>query len=306
MKKTKEKKLRDLHSRDGIKAYAFLSPYIILFSLFILIPVLVAVYLSFTYFDVINTPQFLGLDNYINLFTQDTEFVKYVIPNTILFGLVVGVGGYALSFLLAWALAQIQRMPRTVIALALYTPSMLGQVFIGVVWKTIFSGDQNGTLNGILMELGLTNSPIQFLLSPEYIMPIMIIVGLWSSMGIGFLAMLSGVLNIDKSQFEAAAIDGIKTRFHEIIYITIPNMKPQMLFGAVMSITNAFNMGYIGVTLTGSNPTPEYSGQLITNHIDDFAFLRYDMGYAAAISLVLLIAVYAINRVAYKLFGDKS
>ena len=77
-------------------------------------------------------------------------------------------------------------------------------------------------------------------------------------------------MNIDQELYEAAYVDGIKNRAQEIIYITVPSMKPQMLFGAVMSIVNAFNMGWIGVALAGANPTPEYSGQLIANHIDDF------------------------------------
>lgn len=137
-------------------------------------------------------------------------------------------------------------------------------------------------------------------------MLIMIIVSLWSSMGIGFLAMISGILNINQELYEAAYVDGMRNRFQEIIYITVPSMKPQMLFGAVMAIVNAFNMGWIGVTLSGANPTPEYSGQLITNHIDDYGFIRYEMGYAAAISVVLLIIVYAFNVVAHKLFGEKD
>lgn len=300
------KKKKKFMSSEAKVAYTFLSPYIILFTLFILIPVLVAMFLSFTFFDVINTPKVTGLTNYISLFTQDTDFLKYVIPNTFNFAIVVGIGGYALSFTLAWALSQIQKGPRTILALAIYTPSMLGSVFIGVVWKTIFSGDEQGIINNLLLEMGLISTPIQFLLSPDYLMPIMMFVALWSSMGIGFLAMLSGIMNISSEQFEAAYIDGMSSRFQEIIYIIIPNMKPQMLFGAVMSITGAFNMGYIGVTLSGSNPTPSNAGQLITNHIDDYAFIRYEMGYAAAISVVLLILVYSINRVAFKLFGDNE
>ncbi|MFI3254643.1 MAG: sugar ABC transporter permease [Eubacteriales bacterium] len=297
MKKTKRE-------QDAKTAYLFLMPYILLFSVFILVPVMAAIALSFTFFDVINTPNFIGLQNYIALFTQDTIFLKYVIPNTFYFAIVVGVGGYMLSFFLAYSLAQLQKLPRTLLSLAIYTPSMLGQVFIGVVWKTIFSGDEKGILNYMLMELDLINVPMQFLLTEDYFMTIMIFVALWSSMGIGFLAMLSGVMNISGEQFEAGYIDGISNRAQEIFYIIIPNMKPQMLFGAVMSITGAFNMGYIGVTLSGANPTPNYAGQLITNHIDDYAFIRYDMGYAAAISVVLLLLVYCINRVAYKVFQE--
>lgn len=291
--------------QDG-RAYLLLLPYIILFSVFILVPVLMAVYLSFTYFDVINEPTFTGLLNYITLFTQDEVFLKYVLPNTFLYALIVGPGGYVLSFLLAWMLAQIQAIPRTILALCIYTPSMLGQVFIGVIWKTIFSGDQSGWVNSLLIQWGLVDTPIQFLLTKDYFMLIMIIVSLWSSMGIGFLAMVSGILNINQELYEAAYVDGMRNRFQEIIYITVPSMKPQMLFGAVMAIVNAFNMGWIGVTLSGANPTPEYSGQLITNHIDDYGFIRYEMGYAAAISVVLLLIVYAFNVVAHKLFGEKD
>lgn len=299
------KRRRKFSKEDG-RSYLMLLPYIILFSTFILVPVLIAIYLSFTYFDVINKPDFTGLLNYISLFTQDEVFLKYVLPNTFLYALIVGPGGYVLSFLLAWMLAQIQPIPRTVLALCIYTPSMLGQVFIGVIWKTIFSGDQSGWMNSILLRLGLIDTPIQFLLTKDYFMMIMIIVSLWSAMGIGFLAMISGILNIDQELYEAAYVDGLRNRFQEIIYITVPSMKPQMLFGAVMAIVNAFNMGWIGVNLSGANPTPEYSGQLITNHIDDYGFIRYEMGYAAAISVVLLLIVYAFNVIAHRLFDEKD
>ncbi len=300
-----EGKKRFFTAKDG-KAYLLLLPYILLFTTFILVPVLMTVYLSFTYFDVYNPSQFTGLLNYITLLTQDEVFAKFVFPNTVLYALVVGVGGYVLSFFIAWMLSQIQALPRTILALCIYTPSMLGQVFIGVIWKTIFSGDQSGWANSLLMELGLIDTPIQFLLTKDYFMLIMIIVSLWSSMGIGFLSMLSGMLNVDREIYEAAYIDGLRNRFQEIVYITIPSMKPQMLFGAVMAIVNAFNMGWIGVTLSGANPTPEYSGQLITNHIDDYGFIRYEMGYAAAISVVLLIIVYCFNLLAHRFFGEKD
>lgn len=301
---TKKKRKKSIFHTEGFKGAVLLAPYGLVFSMFILIPVAIAIGLSFTYFDVINKPTFTGLLNYITLFTQDETFLKFVLPNTFLYALVVGPGGYALSFLLAWMLTQIQALPRTILTLAIYTPSMASQVFIGVVWKTIFSGDQNGYVNYILMELDIIDQPIQFLLTKDWFMEIMIFVSLWSAMGVGFLAMISGILNINDELYEAAYVDGMKNRFQEIFYITIPSMKPQMLFGAVMAIVNAFNMGWIGVTLSGANPTPEYSGQLITNHIDDYGFIRYEMGYAAAVSVVLLIIVYLFNKVAHKLFSE--
>lgn len=292
--------------KDGFRTFLLLFPYGLLFTTFIAIPIIVAIGLSFTYFDVINPPEFAGLTNYIVLITQDEAFLKFVLPNTLKYALIVGPGGYILSFLLAWMLAQVQRIPRTILSLAIYTPSMLGNVFIGVIWKTVFSGDQRGIFNHILMELDVIEQPIQFLLSPVYLMNIMIFISLWSSMGIGFLAMISGILNINEELYEAAYVDGMRNRFQEIIYITIPSMKPQMLFGAVMAIVNAFNMGWIGVTLSGMNPTPGLAGQLITNHIDDYGFLRYEMGYAAAVSVALLLIVTMFSKVAHGLFGEKD
>jgi multiple sugar transport system permease protein len=292
--------------KDGIRTFLLLLPYGVLFMTFIAIPVMVAIGLSFTYFDVINTPKFAGLSNYVNLVTQDEVFLKFVIPQTFKYALIVGPGGYVLSFLLAWMLTQIQRIPRTILTLAIFTPSMLGNVFITIIWRTIFSGDQRGIVNNWLMELGVIDQPIMYLLSPDYLMNIMIFVSLWSSMGIGFLAMISGILNINEELYEAAYVDGMKNRFQEIIYITIPSMKPQMLFGAVMAIVNAFNMGYIGPALSGQNPTPGLAGQLITNHIDDYGFLRFEMGYAAAVSVVLLLVVSLFSKFAHSLFGEKD
>jgi multiple sugar transport system permease protein len=287
-------------------AYAFLSFYALLFIIFIVVPVLAAFLLSFTFFDAIQPPTFIGLNNYISLLTQDDTFMKYVLSNTIQFAVLVGPGGYALAFLLAWVLAQLPGVPRTIFALILYSPSMTAGVAMNVVWKTLFSGDQTGYLNSFLIGLGLIAEPIQWLQSPQYLMPIMIIVTLWSSMGIGFLAMLAGILEINPELYEAAAIDGMSSRWQEIFYITIPSMKPQMLFGAVMAIVSTFQAGAIGVTLSGSNPTPQYAGQLIVNHIEDYGFLRYEMGYAAAISVVLLLMVLFFTRVANRLFASEA
>jgi len=287
-------------------AYAFLSPYALLFIVFIVVPVLAAFLLSFAFFDAIQSPHFIGLRNYISLITQDDTFMRYVLPNTIQFAVLVGPGGYALAFRLAWVLAQLPKLPRTIFALILYSPSMTAGVAMTVVWKALFSGDQTGYLNSFLMGLRVIQEPVQWLQSPQYLMTIMIIVTLWSSMGIGFLAMLAGILEISPELYEAAAMDGMSSRWQEIFYITIPSMKPQMLFGAVMAIVGTFQAGAIGVTLSGSNPTPQYAGQLIVNHIEDYGFLRYEMGYAAAVSVVLLLMVLFFSRVATRLFGSEA
>jgi len=282
----------------------FLLPYILLFAVFIIVPVGMAVGLSFTNFDAIQRPQFIGLTNFVNLFTQDLIFLQHVLPNSIIFALIVGPGGFALAFFIAWSLAQLTKVPRTIMALFMYSPSMTTGVAIGVVWRIIFLGNPQGHINAFLINIGLITEPILFMANARFIMPIIIVVSLWSSMGVGFLAMLAGVLNVNPELYEAGSIDGVRTRLQEVFYITIPSMKPQMLFGAVMSIVGAFQAGAIGVALTGSNPTPHYAGQLMVNHIDDYAFIRYEMGFAAAISVVLLGIIYGFSSASRKMFKE--
>jgi len=283
-----------------------LAPYILLFSFFVAIPVALALMLSFTHFDVINQPRFIGLANYVRVLTQDEVFMRHVLPNTLLFSLVVGPIGYCLQFLLAWALAQLPKVPRMILALCFYSPSMTLGVTMAVIWRVVFGGDQFGYINYILLRFDFIERPIQFLQDPQFIMPIMILVSLWVSMGVGFLAMLAGILNVDQELYEAAYIDGLNNRFQEAIYITIPSMKPQMLFGAVMAIVATFSTGQIGMDLTGANPTPMYAGQTMVLHIEDHAMLRYEMGYASALSVVLLLMILGVSAIANKLFLEKD
>lgn len=284
----------------------FLVPYVSLFFIFIVIPVLIAIGLSFTYFNTIQTPEFVGLRNYIELLTRDDVFMQNVLPNTIRFAFIVGPVGYMMSFTLAWMLAQISHRPRTIFAIILYSPSMTAGIAMAVVWTVLFSGNSTGYINSLLLQLQIIEAPLQFLTSPNYLMNIMIVVSLWGSMGVGFLAMMAGILNIDQTLYEAAYMDGMRNRWQEIFYITIPSMKPQMLFGAVMAVVGTFQVGAIGVALSGANPTPQNAGQLMVNHIEDFGFIRYLMGYASAISVVLLIMIYSISKVTFSLLGEKD
>ena len=292
--------------RGDLSTPVMLAPYALLFSYFVLLPILVAIYLSFTYFNTVQAPGFIGLTNYVNIFTQDTVFLRNVLPNTLKFAVLVGPLGYCLQFLLAWVLTQVPKWPRTILALLFYSPSITSGVAMAVIWKIIFSGDQLGYLNNLLIRLKFVTEPVQFLASVDFLMPIMVIVTLWGSMGIGFLAMMGGILNISPEIYEAGYIDGVSNRFQEIVYITVPSMKPQMLFGAVMAIVNAFSAGNIGVDLTGANPTPQYAGQLMVNHIEDYGILQYDMGYAAALSVVLLLIIAVFSKVANTLFTEKD
>ncbi|MEI8095340.1 MAG: sugar ABC transporter permease [Spirochaetales bacterium] len=285
--------------------FVLMAPYFTLYAVFILLPILLAGALSFSNFNGVRFPDFTGLRNYVVLLTQDPVFLRNVLPNTLRFAVLAGLGGYALSFFLAWSLAQITPRIRTVFAVLLYLPSMTGGIILTAVWSIVFAGNESGYLNGLLMSWGFLPRPIQWLQDPDYLLPIMILVSLWSSMGVGFLAMLAGILNVDKELYDAARIDGVRNRAQELIYVTIPSMRPQMLFGAVMAIVGTFQNGAIGPALTGSNPTPQYAGQLIVNHVEDYGFIRFEMGYAAAVSLALLAGIWLISRLAWKVFGDE-
>lgn len=290
----------------SLKSMLMILPYLLLFLSFIVIPVIMAICLSFTNFNTIEFPKFNGLDNYINLFTNDIIFMQKVLPNTIIYAIFVGAGGYILAFFLAWSLAQLTRVPRTILTVIIYSPSMTGGVLMSTIWSVVFNGDKSGYLNYVLMKLNIISEPIQWLQSSDYLMTITIIVALWSSMGIGFLSMLSGMLNINKELYEAGYIDGVQNRWQEIKYLTIPQIKPQMLFGAIMAIVNTFQSDGLAITLSGSNPPPNYTGQLIGGHLSDYAFTRYEMGYAAAISVVLLIFIRLMSKGADRLFGEKN
>jgi len=298
------KKISHLTNKHSV--FLLQLPFILLFCIFIIIPIIVAIYLSFTDFNSIETPHFIGLRNYVTILTEDSNFMAHSLPNTIKYAVMVGVGGYLLSFIMAWTLAQITKVPRTILAVILYSPSLTSGIMLSTVWQVVFAGDKIGYLNAILLKWDVIQKPIVWLSDANYLMTIMIIVSLWSSMGIGFLAMLAGILDVNRDLYEAAYIDGITNRFQEIIYVTIPAAKPQMLFGAVMAIVNAFQNGGIGVQLSGANPTPGYAGQLLATHAEEYAFIRYEMGYGAAVSVLLLLLVWVISHYAKKLFADKN
>lgn len=281
-------------------------PFVLLFVVFIIVPILVAFGLSFTDFNSIQSPHWVGAENYINILTNDDVLSGYALPNTIKYAVIVGVFGYVLAFILAWMLAQVPRIPRTIMAAILYLPSMTGPTMIQNVWQVIFAGDKVGYLNSFLLKWDIIREPIVWLSDSKYIMTIMIIVSLWSCMGIGFLSMLAGILNVNRELYEAAHIDGVSNRLQEVIYVTIPAIKPHMMFVAIMAIVNAFQNANIGVQLSGANPTPGYAGQLLITHADEHAFVRYEMGYSAAISVIVLIIIWVISQLSKKVFRDKE
>lgn len=287
-------------------SYIFIAPFMICFILFIMLPVIAAFGLSFTYFNSLEPPRFVGWENFRYMLSQDLLLIKYALPNTFKFATIIGPGGYIASFLLAWLISILPAIYRKWFTLAMYTPSLAGGVAMGIIWLPLLSSDRIGYLNSFLIKLGFISEPILWVTSKEYLMGSMIVVTLWSSMGIGFLAMLAGILNVNPELYEAGKLDGIRSRLEEIWYITIPSTKPQMLFGAVMAIVGAFKAGGIGTDLSGMNPTPQYAGHVIVTHIDDYGFTRFELGYASALSVFLLLLMYLANKLCWRLFGTKE
>ena len=266
-------------------------PYFIFFLVFTIIPVLVAIYLSFTYFNLLQPPQFRGLFNYIRLFLDDDVFL-IALKNTLIFALLTGPASYLICVLFAWLINELPSKLRAIMTLVFYAPSISGTLY--VIWGFIFSGDSYGMVNGFLMQMGLINDPILWLTDPQYNMTILIIVQIWLSLGTSFLALIAGLQGVDRSLYEAGAIDGIRNRFQELIKITIPSIGPSLMFSAVMQISSSFAVGRLSMALAGF-PSTDNSASTIVTHLLDYGNYRYEMGYACAIATVLFIMMLTMN-----------
>lgn len=290
--KIKAKLLWNTIKRNKV-SYLFIAPYCLLFILFYLVPVMTSIGLSFTYFNVLESPRFIGWKNYVDLFFADEVFLTAV-KNTFLFAVITGPIGYFLALFIAWMINDIKRTKiRAFMTLVFYAPTISGQAY--VVWKYIFSSDTYGLANGWLMKLGVTFSPILWFEDETYIMPILIIVILWMSMGTGFLSFIAGLQNVDESLYEAGYMDGVKNRFQELWYITLPSMKEQLMFGAVMTITSSFAIHDQLAALAGF-PSVNYAAHTAVSHLIDYGTIRFEMGYASAIATLLFMVMILCNK----------
>lgn len=272
--------------------YAFLAPYAILFTLFFIAPVVISVFFSFTYYNILEPPRFLGLRNYFSLLLDDDIFLQ-AIKNTFMIAIITGPLGYIMSFLFAWLINELPRWVRSVAVVVFYAPSIAGNVY--TIFSVFFRGDANAYVNAFLMELGVIDAPILWLINPVYMLPICMVVILWMSLGTGFLSFVAGLQGVDRSQFEAGYMDGIKNRWQELWYITLPNMKPMLMFGAIMAITQAFGVCDVTMALCGY-PSTDYAARTIVTHLFDYGFTRFEMGYACAIATILFLMMYLCNK----------
>lgn len=277
--------------------YLMIMPFGLVFLLFTFIPVIISIVLSFTSFNMVELPSFVGLTNYINLIVEDSVFLT-AIKNTMVFALITGPISYIMCFLFAWLINELPRIPRAIMTLVFYAPSISGNAYL--VWKLIFSSDTYGWANAWLMKLGITSEATLWFETEKYIMPILILVQLWLSLGVSFLSFIAGLQTVDKSLYEAAAVEGTKNRWQELWYITLPSMKPQLMFGAVMQITNSLSVSQISIDLVGF-PSVNYAGHTILTHLHDFGNIRYELGYACTIAVVLFFIMVFCNIIVQKL-----
>lgn len=282
-------------------SYLFLAPFLLLFTFFIIVPIITSIALSFSYYNILESPRFIGFSNYKLLFVDDDIFMQAV-GITLKFAFITGPVGYVMAFLLAWLISQIPIKYRFFYTLCFYTPSITSATAMSVVWLYMFAGDRKGLLNNWLIQIGLLDEPFLYLQDIRSIVPVIIIVSLWMSMGVGFLAFLAGLQNVPKDLYEAGAIDGIRNRWQQLFYITVPAVKPQLLFGAIMQVVSSLQVFDISVQLVGL-PSPLYAGHTILTHLFDYAFIRFEMGYASAIAVVLFLLMMGLNRLIFNVLG---
>lgn len=277
--------------------YVLMAPFAILFFTFTIIPVFMSIGISFTNYNMLQTPKFIGLTNYIKLLLEDDVFI-IAIKNTLILAVVTGPVSYLLAFVFAWLINELPKYLRAFMTLVFYAPSISGNAYL--MWLIIFSGDAHGYLNGFLLKYGFISQPMQWLQNPDTILPVIIIVQLWLGLGVSFLAFSAGLKNVDKTLYEAAAIDGVRNRWQELWHITLPSMKPQLLFGAVMQITTSLSIAEVSMQLVGF-PSIQYAGHTIVTHLIDYGTVRFDLGYASAIATILFLLMIGTNLLVRKI-----
>ena len=280
-------------------AYLMVAPYMLIFTCFTVIPVLLSIFMSFTDFNMLETPSIVYLDNYIRLFLDDDIFL-IAVKNTFVFAVIVGPVSYIMSFMVAWFINELSPKIRALVTLVFYAPSISGQVYL--VWLTLFSSDAYGWANAWLIKLGIISSEINFFGDADYVMPLCIVVAIWTSLGTSFLSFIAGLQGVDRALFEAGAVDGIKNRWQELWYIVLPSMKPQLMFGAVMAITSSFGFGAVITALCGF-PSVDYCAHTIMHHLDDYGGQRFEIGYSSTIAVVLFVIMLGANMLVKKLLS---
>ena len=294
------KKPKTLYTlKEQSPLFFMLAPFSIFFFLFTIIPIVSSLVLGFTSYDLLSLPKFIGIENFTRMFVQD-EIFGTIIKNTLVFAVIAGPIGFLLSFVLAWFVNEFSPLTRTVLSFMFYSPALIGNAYF--IWKVLFSGESYGYLNSLLLSMGVITGPVLWVKTPQYLMPIIIIVQLWQSMGISFLSNISGLQNVSSDLYEAGSIDGIRSRWQELRYITLPCMSHMLLFSAVMQIQSSFSVSAIAIELAGF-PSTQHAVDTVVSHMTDVATVRFEFGYASAIALILFVMMFSTRMIIGKVFS---
>jgi arabinosaccharide transport system permease protein len=273
--------------------YLFISPFFIGYTIFFLMPVVQSLRLSFFKQDGINTEAtFVGFANYVRLFTRDELFIKSLVNTTY-----YALGSLLIIVPLALLLALILHRPklrfREFFRLFFFTPNITSGVVVGIIFGLVFEQDYGLINNLLLAPLGLEG--VRWLRDPNWVMPSIILLGVWKFTGINALYFLVGLQNIPPTLKEAARIDGA-TSLQVFRYITLPMLRPVLAFVLTFAIIGSYNLFAEPVTLVGETGGPRNAGLTITMYLYNRGFRELRMGYASAIgySLAIIIVVLTI------------
>ena len=263
--------------------YLFLVPALALIAVFVLYPILAVLYYSFTDYNIINPPVWVGLSNYGKLL-GDPVFWK-ALTHSIIY-LIVTPTIIALS--VALAIVVNRKLKGIHIFRALYyVPAVSGSIAIGIAWRWLF--DRNGFMNSFLISVGAIKEPIQWLADPNLVLPIAMLLTIWAGIGYYAVIFLAGLQNIPEELYDAALIDGC-TNFQKHRYVSIPGLRPQIVFVAVISSLAALKVFDEIYVLTGRTGGILDSGVTVVFYLWKEAFTELaHAGYASAIAIVLLI-----------------
>ncbi|NQU95640.1 MAG: sugar ABC transporter permease [Candidatus Omnitrophica bacterium] len=284
-------------------SYIFIAPAVLLFLIFVVGPVIASFYWSFTEYDAIHAPKWVGLANYKNIFFNDPRFWKSV-RNTCLYTLGVIPLGTALSLLLAIAVDQQIRFKNFFRAIY-FIPSVTSVIALSVIWKWLFAGEKYGLINHILIRVGL--QPVDWLMSPVWTLPAIMIMSIWASLGYNMILFLAGLQTIPKTVYEAADIDGANV-FDKFWHITLPLLKPFTVFVVIIGFITSFQVFERVYIMTQSElgiGGVLDSALTVVAYLYDMGFRKFKMGYASALGYIVFVVVFIITIINIKFVKTK-
>lgn len=277
-----------LTDRDGFWAAVMLSPNLIGFLLFTLIPVMASLVLSFTEYDILTPIKWVGLANYREMLFKD-KIVPQVVKNTLVYAVTVVPVGMFLSLMLAMALDQKIKFVKFYRA-ACFMPVITSAVAVALVWQWLYN-PEFGLINAFLRGIGVSNPPA-WLNSKVWALPAVILTAIWKGLGYNMLLFLAGLQNISVTYYEAADLDGANG-LQRFFYITWPLLSPTTFFVFVMSVISSFQVFDLIQLMTQGGPGRASS--VLVHYIYQNAFNYFYMGYASALAYLLFAIVLVIT-----------